>query len=130
MNVVMDDLTHLIYDAVGGDRPIYALVDEFYRGVETDPILRPMYPDDLAKAKEHLALFLVQRLGGPATYSENRGHPRLRMRHAPFIIGEPERDAWLRHMAAAVEAIPELRDHREQLHRYFADSADFLINKP
>src|SRR4051794_32609181 len=121
----MEDTTHFIYDAVGGDKPFYALVDAFYVGVETDPVLRPMYPDDLSRGKQHLALFLIQRFGGPTTYSDQRGHPRLRMRHAPFVIGQAERDAWLRHMNAAIDEIPELRPHVEQLHRYFKDSADF-----
>jgi len=125
----MEDTTHLIYDAVGSDKPFFALVDEFYSGIETEPIIRRMYPEDLTKPKEHLALFLIQRFGGPTTYSDNRGHPRLRMRHAPFIIGEPERDAWLKHMLAAVDSVPELGEHRDQLRRYFVDSAEFLINK-
>src|SRR5579864_1923029 len=98
----MEDTTHLIYERLGSDGPFYALVEAFYRGVATDLVLRALYPDDLTHAKDHLALFLVQRFGGPTTYSQQRGHPRLRMRHAPFVIGQPERDAWLRHMSAAL----------------------------
>jgi hemoglobin len=126
----MEDLTHLIYDELGTDKPFFDLVDAFYRGIETDPIIRPMYPEKLDKAKEHLALFLIQRFGGPTTYSDNRGHPRLRMRHAPFIIGEPERDAWLTHMSAALDEVDALRPYRDQLDQYFKSAADFLINKP
>lgn len=126
----MEDKTYEIYAAVGSDKPFFDLVDAFYRGIENNPVIRPMYPDDLTKAKEHLALFLIQRFGGPTTYNDQRGHPRLRMRHAPFIIGEPERDAWLTSMTAAVDATPEFRPFRDQLARYFRDSAEFLINKP
>jgi hemoglobin len=126
----MEDTTYLIYDAVGSDKPFFDLVDAFYRGIEGDPVIRPMYPTDLARAKQHLALFLVQRFGGPATYSDQRGHPRLRMRHAPFVIGEAERDSWLRHMNAAIDEVAAFHPFRDQLTRYFTDSADFLINKP
>src|SRR5580700_10872734 len=126
----MEDTTYEIYGAVGGEKPFFDLVDAFYRGVETNAVLRPMYPDELTGAKQHLALFLIQRFGGPTTYSDQRGHPRLRMRHAPFVIGEAERDAWLKLMMAAVEETPDFHPFREQLTRYFSDSADFLINKP
>ena len=105
----MDDETTKIYDAVGGDGPFYALVEAFYRGVEGDPILRPLYPDDLTHAKEHLALFFIQRFGGHTAYGDRRGHPRLRMRHVPFRIGPAERDAWLRCIAAAIEEISDVR---------------------
>ena len=92
-----------MYERVGGTAWFEELVARFYDGVETDPVLRPLYPgDDLTDAREHLCGFLVQYWGGPTTYSEERGHPRLRMRHMPFVIGEAERDAWYRHMAAAV----------------------------
>src|SRR3954449_11070633 len=100
----MEDETTEIYARVGGDKPFHDLVDAFYEGVETDSVLRPLYPDDLAPGKRHLALFLIQRFGGPTTFNEERGHPRLRMRHIPFKVGEPEREAWLRHMLAAVDS--------------------------
>ena len=106
----------------------YALVEGFYEGVENDAVLRPLYPDDLSRAKQHLALFLIQRFGGPTHYGEQRGHPRLRMRHLPFRIGPAEKDAWLHHMNAAVEAIPEFAPFREALHDYFRSSAEFLVN--
>lgn len=95
----MDDA---LFGRVGGEAFFADLVDRFYLGLAGDPLLRPLYPDDLAESSRHLALFLVQYWGGPSTYSDERGHPRLRMRHAPFVIGVPERDAWLRHMLGAL----------------------------
>jgi len=80
-------------------------VDRFYLGVAGDPLLRPLYPEDLSESARHLALFLMQYWGGPGTYGEQRGHPRLRMRHAPFVIGPAERDAWLRHMGDALTGL-------------------------
>ena len=103
-------------------------MEAFYRGVETDPVLRPLYPDDLTHAKEHLALFFIQRFGGHTAYGEQRGHPRLRMRHVPFRIGPAERDAWLRRMAVAVEETPAFAPYRDSLTRYFTESANFLVN--
>ena len=95
-----------LYDLVGGEETFHRLVARFYAGVAADPVLRPLYPEeDLGPAEERLRMFLVQYWGGPRTYSDRRGHPRLRMRHAPFAIGERERDAWLRHMRAAVESL-------------------------
>ena len=99
-----------LYDEVGGEPVFRRLVDRFYDGVAGDPVLRPLYPDeDLGPARDRLRMFLVQYWGGPTTYSDNRGHPRLRMRHATWVIGEREREAWLRHMGAAVDslALPE-----------------------
>ncbi len=124
----MDDETTLIYERIGRSEPFFALVEEFYRGVENDAVLRPLYPQDLTLAREHLALFLVQRFGGPMQYGEKRGHPRLRMRHLPFRIGVAEKDAWLKHMNAAVGAIPEFGPFQDALRKYFADSAEFLVN--
>ena len=92
------------FDAVGGEETFRRLVDAFYAGVAADPVLRALYPeDDLGPAAERLRLFLIQYWGGPTTYSQTRGHPRLRMRHAPFAIGSAARDAWLRHMRAALD---------------------------
>ena len=91
-----------LYDRVGGEPFFVDLVDGFYLGVAGDPLLRPLYPEDLTESSRHLALFLMQYWGGPSTYGEQRGHPRLRMRHAPFVIGPAERDAWLRHMERAL----------------------------
>ena len=118
-----------VYEAVGGTSFFVALVERFYRRVETDPVLRPLYPgDDLTAAREHLTAFLVQYWGGPTTYSDERGHPRLRMRHARFAIGPTERDAWYRAMAASVvEAEVELDLERRFL-EYFTMAADHLLN--
>ncbi len=124
----MEDPTAEIYAQIGDDQPFYELVDVFYAGVEADPVLRPLYPDDLTKAKEHLVLFLIQRLGGPAQYQTERGHPRLRMRHIPFQIGIAESDAWLRHMFHAVDTVSAFIPFRDILQSYFSDSARFLIN--
>src|SRR5690606_4767600 len=109
------------------------LVGRFYRSVAVDPLLRPLYPEaDLTGATRRLALFLGQYWGGPTTYSDERGHPRLRMRHAPFVIGEPERDAWLRHMSAALDALVAERDVDEaveaRLREYLSMTADAMVN--
>ena len=95
-----------LYDHVGGAPFFQRLVDAFYDGVATDPVLLPLYPEqpDLTNARHRLTLFLAQYWGGPQTYNAERGHPRLRMRHVRFGIGLTERDAWVRHMRAAVEA--------------------------
>jgi len=121
-----------VHDAVGGEAFFVDLVERFYRGVAADLLLRPLYPDDLTDSKRHMAMFLQQYWGGPGTYSEQRGHPRLRGRHLPFVIGEPERDAWLRHMTAALEAVAAERgidpSLQAQMLAYFAQTADFLVN--
>lgn len=125
----MSESATSVYDYLGGDEPFYRLVDAFYQGVETDPLLRPMYPDeDFAGARERLALFLIQYWGGPRHYDAQRGHPRLRMRHFPFPIDASARDAWLSHMRAAVEAtIPE--PARSVMLEYFENTAHFLTNR-
>ena len=120
-----------VHDVVGSD--FFAdLVEAFYLGVEDDELLRPMYPADLSGAKARLAMFLVQYWGGPTTYSENRGHPRLRMRHMPFTVDVAARDAWLRHMRAALETTAERRGAPQivvdAIDDYFVRSADFLRN--
>ena len=117
-----------LYERVGGQPFFDALIDRFYTGVETDPVLRPLYPPDLADPKAHLALFLAQYWGGPPAYSEQRGHPRLRMRHAPFVIGLVERDAWMRHMAEAVRTAGLDQDDQSALMDYFEMAARSLIN--
>jgi len=118
-----------IFETLGGAATFERIVARFYEGVDSDPVLRPLYPDDLTQSKRDLALFLMQYFGGPATYSQERGHPRLRMRHMPFAIGQAERDAWMRHMTAAVEAEhlePALRD---VLLNYFDRTATFMMNR-
>ncbi|HKE76376.1 MAG TPA: globin [Acidimicrobiales bacterium] len=121
-----------LYETLGGQPFFDELVDRFYRRVALDPVLRPLYPEDLTEPRRHLALFLGQYWGGPATYSEERGHPRLRLRHAPFVIDEPERDAWLRHMTAALDSLVVERDIHPvveaRLVDYFAMAADAMIN--
>ncbi|HMD46466.1 MAG TPA: globin [Acidimicrobiales bacterium] len=119
-----------MYERVGGDAFFVQLVDRFYVGVAGDPVLRPLYPDDLTEPRAHLAAFLVQYWGGPTTYGETRGHPRLRMRHAPFVIGPLERDAWLRHMTEAVTAAGLAADDERELLDYFTMAARTLINAP
>jgi hemoglobin len=121
-----------IYDAVGG-RPFFVdLVDGFYAGVSADLLLRPMYPEDLGESRRHLAGFLTQYWGGPSAYSDERGHPRLRMRHAPFAIGAAERDAWLRHMLGSLDAVAAARatpvEAVARIRSYLTDVADFLVN--
>jgi hemoglobin len=119
-----------LYERVGGQPWFDRLVDRFYEGVEADPLLRPMYPEDLTDAKRHLALFLAQYWGGPGTYSLERGHPRLRMRHVPFVVDAAARDAWLTHMEAAVAAEPPDAEANDALLAYFRHAADFLVNHP
>src|SRR5260370_577355 len=95
-----------VYEGGGGSATFKLLVERFYARVASDPVLRPIYPEeDLSSATERLTLFLIQYWGGPTTYSARRGHPRLRLRHQPFAIGPAERDAWLEHMTAAVAAL-------------------------
>lgn len=118
-------------EAGGASEAILALVDAFYEGVPSDPHLGPMYPkDDLVGAKERLALFLLQRFGGPALYAEKRGHPRLGMRHSPFSIGPAARDAWLARMRHALDATPALAPVRAELDAFFEGVAVFLQNQP
>ena len=117
------------YELVGGSATFTKLVDEFYAGVANDPILRPMYPEeDLGPAAERLRLFLEQYWGGPRTYSERRGHPRLRMRHAPFVIGPRERDAWLAHMHRAVKSLNLPEELEAPLWDYLVRAAHFMVN--
>lgn len=120
-----------VYEAVGGEPYFVALVDQFYQGVEGDPLLAPLYPaDDMEGARRRLHLFLMQYFGGPGTYSEERGHPRLRMRHMGFAVGEPEAEAWLRHMRAAVQATPGAPPTAvEMMLGYFEHTATFLRNR-
>lgn len=117
------------YELVGGSEFFTKLVDGFYVGVAQDEVLRPMYPEgDLSEARKHLTMFFEQYWGGPKTYQEVRGHPRLRMRHAPFIVNADARDRWVSHMSASLaqlEIAPALRD---QLWGYLVSAADSLIN--
>jgi Truncated hemoglobins len=120
-----------VFEAAGGEAAFRLLVERFYAGVADDPLLRPLYPDeDLAAAAEHLTLFLIQYWGGPSTYNEERGHPRLRMRHQPFAIGQAERDAWLGHMSAAVESLDLVPAVRKAMIDYFEAASTAMINVP
>ena len=117
------------YDQIGGHEAFVGIVHRFYQQVAQDPVLRPLYPEeDLGPAEVRLRMFLEQYWGGPRTYSDQRGHPRLRMRHAPFHIGPRERDAWLSAMRYAVDGA-ELGDaERDRLWDYLVMAADSLVN--
>jgi hemoglobin len=119
------------YDAIGGEATIRGIVARFFERVAADEILMAQYPaDDLPAAEERLALFLMQRWGGPTTYSDERGHPRLRMRHVPFAIGPAERDAWLRAMRPALEEAALAEEHRDELWSYLETTAHSMQNRP
>ena len=122
------------YETVGGEPTFRRLIDDFYAGVAEDPLLRPLYPEaDLGPAERRLRMFLEQYWGGPRTYSDRRGHPRLRMRHAPFRITPIERDAWLRCMHTAVASIDSQTlddDRRRELLDYLEMAAHSLVNSP
>jgi hemoglobin len=119
------------YEQVGGDAFFADLTSQFYAVVATDPILRPMYPeDDMKGAAQRLQWFLSQYWGGPTTYQENRGHPRLRMRHSQFTIGIAARDAWLRAMKTAVDGVEIKEELKEQLWDYLEMAADAMVNQP
>ncbi len=124
-------LSRALYELAGGEATFRLLVERFYDRVAEDELLRPIYPEeDLSGATDRLALFLIQYWGGPATYSEQRGHPRLRMRHQPFAIGRRERDAWLGHMTAAVESLDLAPAVRGALLDYFETASTAMINQP
>jgi hemoglobin len=117
------------YENVGGEPTFRKIVTKFYELVEHDEVLRPLYPEaDLGPATERLTLFLMQYWGGPHTYSERRGHPRLRMRHVPFKIGPLERDAWLKNMRIAVDEANVAEPFRTQLWEYLEMAAQSLMN--
>jgi len=117
------------FERAGGEPTFRLLVQRFYEGVTMDPLLRPLYPEeDLEPAADRLALFLIQYWGGPGTYSQTRGHPRLRMRHAPFVIGEAERDAWLRHMRTALDSLVLPEDVAGPIWEYLKMAADSMRN--
>jgi hemoglobin len=119
------------YDDVGGTPVFHKIVGRFYEEVAADPVLRPLYPEqDLGPAEERLRMFLEQYWGGPRTYSDQRGHPRLRMRHFPFTIGPVERDAWLRCMRVAVDEAGLAPAHRDQLWTYLEYAAASMVNSP
>lgn len=122
------DQAQTFYEAVGGHEAFVTLVTTFYKGVAQDPVLRPMYPEDLAPAADRLLLFLEQYWGGPTTYTEQRGHPRLRMRHAPFRVDADARDRWLTHMRAAVTGLHLPPIYESQLWDYLERAAWSMVN--
>jgi hemoglobin len=123
--------TATLYELVGGEPTFRQLVHRFYEQVAADPELRAVYPaQDLGPAEEHLRLFLIQYWGGPAAYNELRGHPRLRMRHARFHIGDRERDAWLRHMRTALDELALEPACDKELWEYLVMAAHSLVNQP
>lgn len=117
-----------VYEAVGGDQFFVGLVDDFYAGVATDDLLRPMYPKDLGGAKARLAGFLIQYWGGPTDYSDQRGHPRLRMRHMRYPIDGAAAQAWLGHMRAALATAAPPQEVAAAMAAHFENTADFLRN--
>jgi hemoglobin len=119
-----------LYDAVGGEPVFRQLVADFYAGVAEDEVLRPLYPEDLGPAEDRLRMFLVQYWGGPTTYSEQRGHPRLRMRHVAWQVGTRERDAWLNLMLAAVTRLDVPDDARAAIWDHMERAAHSLVNSP
>ena len=128
---MMSEQQVTVYDRVGGMAFFERLVDRFYEGVADDPVLLPLYPEphDLAPARHRLTLFLAQYWGGPSLYSDERGHPRLRMRHVPFSIGGEERDRWLVHMRAAVASLEPPADIERALLDYFDMAAESMRNR-
>lgn len=117
------------YDEIGGEETIRRIVARFYAGVATDEVLRPMYPEeDLGPAEERFRLFLAQYWGGPTAYSERRGHPRLRMRHAPYAVDPVARDHWLRHFRAALDEADLTPEQDQQFWDYVTHAAQFMVN--
>jgi hemoglobin len=126
-NQNLDGLT--VFEMVGGEPAFKALVDDFYRRVEADPLLRPMFPDDLEPGKRWQYLFLMQYFGGPAQYVAERGHPRLRMRHNPFPIDINASERWAEHMHAAIDAVGIKEPSRSIMREYFQNGARFFVNR-
>lgn len=124
-----DEMT--FYDEIGGFETFRAIVDKFYEGVATDPLLRPMYPEeDLGPAAERFTLFLVQYWGGPTTYSDTRGHPRLRMRHAPYAVTPAAAQRWLVHFRAGLDSVELTEDQHARFWDYVTHAAQFMVNTP
>lgn len=117
-----------VYEIAGGEETFRQLVERFYARIEADAGLRPMFPEDLEPGKQWQFLFLVQYFGGPPVYGEQRGHPRLRLRHAPFPINQEARDRWLAHMLAAIDEVNIPEPAREIMRGYFDRASQFMIN--
>lgn len=118
-----------VYEMIGSEEPIRRLVNAFYAKVEQDPVLRPMFPDDLEEGKHWQFLFLLQFFGGPTRYMQERGHPRLRMRHFPFPINQEARDHWLDHMLTSIDEVEIEEPARSIMRDYFIKASTFLINQ-
>ena len=125
----MSDNNRSIYDMIGSEEPFRELVESFYAKVEQDTVLRPMFPDDLEDGKYWQFLFLMQYFGGPTRYMEERGHPRLRMRHFPFPINQTARDHWLDHMLTSIDDVGIQEPARSAMRQYFERASTFLINQ-
>lgn len=118
------------YESIGGEQTFRRLIHRFYEGVADDPVLRPLYPDqDLGPAEERLRMFLEQYWGGPRTYSDRRGHPRLRMRHAPFAVTPTARDRWLTHMRTALDELELPEAYDRVLWEYLEAAAHSMVNQ-
>jgi hemoglobin len=122
-------MTRTIYELAGGEATFARIADNFYNTVQQDEVLQPLYPGDWDESKRTLKLFLMQYFGGPGDYSQERGHPRLRMRHALFTIGQAERDAWMKHMTAAIDAENFQPELRALFLDYFERTATFMMNR-
>ncbi len=124
-----DGVTTTFYGEIGGEETITRIVAAFYRGVAEDAYLRAIYPeDDLGPAEERFRLFLMQYWGGPTTYSERRGHPRLRMRHAPYAVTPKAKEHWLRHFRAALDEVALPPEQDAQFWDYVTHAAQFMVN--
>lgn len=117
-----------IYAQLGGDPVFQRLVDVFYSFIENDPLLRPLFPTELEPGKRWQFLFITQLFGGPARYTQERGHPRLRLRHMPYSIDRQVRDRWLGHMLAAIDQVGIPEPARSEMREYFERSSRFMIN--
>jgi hemoglobin len=125
----VESTTRTVFEIVGGQPFFDALIERFYDRVEHDPVLRPVYPADLEPGKRALAMFLAQYWGGPPDYSAEKGHPRLRMRHAPFSIGVSQRDAWVDAMLAALDETDAPGAAKAAMRAYFETAATAMINR-
>ena len=129
MSTSSGETAQTFYDAIGGYPTIAKIVARFYEGVATDEVLRPLYPEeDLAAAEERFTMFLAQYWGGPTTYSERRGHPRLRMRHAPFAVTPRAKEHWLTHFRAGLDEAGLSPEHDTQFWDYVTHAAQFMVN--
>jgi hemoglobin len=125
----MEAMDPTFYEEIGGEETIRAIVHRFYEGVATDEVLRPMYPEeDLGPAEDRFALFLMQYWGGPTEYSDTRGHPRLRMRHAPFAVTPAAAGRWLVHFRAALDQVGLTPEQDARFWDYVTHAAQFMVN--